>query len=93
MIVLIGLSKRSIKSTTRGTVIGGCFGLLKCYQRFVILRKVGVSLDGIPRLRSRVVEVVTLTVGFGYRCVELLVRVLYGLLLTPMAVPTSVEFR
>src|SRR6266498_5311577 len=81
MIVLIGLSKRSIKGSTRGTVIGGCFGLLERYQRFVILRMVGMALDRIPRLRSCVEEVVTLMVGFGYRCVELLVRLLYGLLM------------
>jgi hypothetical protein len=82
MVVLVGLSKRSIKGATCGAMIGGRFGLLKSHPCFIVLRMVGVALDRIPRLRGRFVEVVTLTVSFGYRCVELLVRVPYGLLMS-----------
>jgi hypothetical protein len=50
VVILIGLTKRSIEGATCWAVIGGRFGLLKSHPCLFVLRMVWVALDRIPGL-------------------------------------------
>jgi hypothetical protein len=84
VVILVCLPQGSIKGATCWAVVGRRFGLLESDPCFVMLRVVRVALDGIPCVRRRRVQFVTLTVGFRNRRVELLMRDPYGLLMAAL---------